>query len=88
MDDFLTYIMVGKLTSDGSPGPVVEFGQLMRAVEEIPEVAGQVIGSLGRDVVEVDGVTNGVHHWGKKQYSLKSIVNSLHNFIFYTICIT
>lgn len=50
-------------TCDSTPGPVVELWKLMGTVEEITEVASQIISSLGWDVVEVDGMADGVHDW-------------------------
>lgn len=50
-------------TCDSTPGPVVELWKLMGTVEEITEVAGKIISSLGWDVVEVDGMADGVHDW-------------------------
>ena len=45
----------------------MELGQLVRAMEEVAEVAAQVISSLGRDVVEVDTVSDCVHHYTRQR---------------------
>ena len=48
--------------SHGQEEPVGELGQGVGTMVHLTEDAGQVVGSLGRDVVEVEAVTDAMHH--------------------------
>ena len=49
-------------TSKSVEEPELELGQLIRQVVVFTEEAGQIVGSLGADVVEVEGMTNAMNN--------------------------
>ena len=51
-----------KLTGQCAVHPVLEIRQFIRIVVEIAEKTGQVVSCLCADVIEVNAVTNDMHH--------------------------
>ena len=70
-------------TCDSTPGPVVELWKFMGTVEEITEVACKIISSLGWDVVEVDGMADGVQDWNYNNTKILLARNNSNSYSYF-----